>query len=225
MACTFLPVFMFPGTCNCLPDQKIKQREAELSQRPSGYPRQPNETYETPSWVTQVVGPYLRKHCLHIWDPANGPGSRIAQVLREEGFRVVATNDDFLTKTALPHDRIDAIGTNPPYGVHGLLACKFIAHSLELAPIVAMLLRIDFDSGKTRTNLFRDCPAFAHKIVLLDRIVWFVHKDKKGPSYNHAWFIWNAQHRGPATISYVSKRDCAEASRSRDHTLNFGRAA
>jgi len=42
-----------------------------------------------------------------------------------------------------------------------------------------------------------------------------------GPSENHAWFIWNAQHRGPATISYASKSDSVEASRSSDHTLKF----
>ena len=196
-----------------------------MSQRVSGYARQPLETYETPSWVTQVVVPYLCKHCLHIWDPANGPASRIAEVLHEEGFRVLVTNDDFLTKTALPHDRIDAIVTNPPYGKSGKLACQFIAHALELVPTVAMLLRIDFDSGKTRINLFRDCPAFEHKIVLLDRIVWFEREGAPGPSENHAWFVWNAQHRGSATISYVSKSDCAEASRSRDHTQKLRSAA
>jgi hypothetical protein len=40
----------------------------------------------------------------------------------------------------------------------------------DALPVVTMLLRIDFDSGKTRTNLFRDCQAFDRKIVLLDRI-------------------------------------------------------
>jgi hypothetical protein len=48
-----------------------------------------------------------------------------------------------------------------------------------------MLLRVDFDSGKTRTPPFRDCPAFAEKVVLLDRIMWF--PGTVGPSMNHAW--------------------------------------
>ena len=176
-----------------------------MSQRQSGYRRQPDDVYETPSWVTQVVAPYLRKNCLRLWDPANGPASKFAKVLRDEGFRVVATNDDFLAKTSLPASGIDGICTNPPYGASGRLACQFIAHALELAPVVAMLLRVDFDSGKTRTKLFRDCTAFDHKIVLLDRIVWFEREGAPGPSDNHCWLIWNARHRGPPTISYAGK--------------------
>jgi hypothetical protein len=111
------------------------------------------------------VVPYLRAHCLRPWDPANGPGSKIAQALREAGFDAIATRDNFLARASLPDSRMDAIVTNPPYGYQGKLACQFIVHALELVPLAAMLLRIDFDSGKTRTNLFRDCPAFDRKIV------------------------------------------------------------
>jgi hypothetical protein len=85
------------------------------------------------------------------------------------------------------------------------MACRFIAHALELVPVVAMLLRIDFDSGKTRAGLFRDCAAFAQKIVLLDRIVWFEREGAPGPSENHCWMIWNRRHRGPPTISYARR--------------------
>jgi hypothetical protein len=177
-----------------------------MSQRVSGYQRQLDDVYETPSWVTQVVAPYLAKFCLRPWDPANGPRSKIAQALREYGFNeVVATNDDFLTRKALPHDRVDGICTNPPFGYGGRLACQFIAHSLDLVPVVAMLLRIDFDSGKTRVNLFRDCPDFDRKIVLLDRIVWFEREGAKGPSENHCWCLWNKRHRGPPTINYARR--------------------
>jgi hypothetical protein len=176
-----------------------------VSQRVSGYERREGDSYETPAWVAQVVVPYLSKHALHVWCPADGPASKLALSLRQEGFKIVATNDDFLAKTSLPHDGITAIVTNPPFGQSGRLACQFIAHALELVPVVAMLLRIDFDSGKTRTNLFRDCRAFAGKVVLLDRVVWFEREGALGPSDNHAWFIWNAHHRGPPTISYAKR--------------------
>jgi hypothetical protein len=176
-----------------------------VSQRFSGYQRQLNDTYETPPWVTRIVAGYLRLQCRTIWEPANGPASKIAQVLREEEFQVVATNDDFLSKT-LPYSSIEAICTNPPYGIGGKLACQFIHHALELAPVVAMLLRVDFDSGKTRTGLFRDCRAFAHKLVLLDRIVWFEREGAAGPSENHAWYIWNRQFQGLPTIIYAGKK-------------------
>jgi hypothetical protein len=176
-----------------------------MSQRPSGYARQPDDVYETPAWVTQAVAGYLRQHCRRkIWDPANGPGSKIAEALRQHGFHVVASNEDFLTRTTAPLDT-DCIVTNPPYGIGGRLACEFIAHAIELAPIVVMLLRIDFDSGKTRTGLFRDCRAFAGKLTLLDRVTWFEREGAPGPSENHAWFIWNDRHQGPPTITYARR--------------------
>jgi hypothetical protein len=183
-----------------------------MSQRNSGYARQPDDIYETPAWVTQVIMPYLVER-RRIWDPANGPASKVAHALRQNGFTAVATADDFMTKTSVPAD-VDTIVTNPPYGTGGHLACKFIAHALELVPVVFMLLRIDFDSGKTRTDLFRDCRAFAGKVVLLDRIVWFAREGAPGPSENHAWYIWNRHQHGLPTIEYVGKhreRELAQA--------------
>jgi hypothetical protein len=188
-----------------------------MAQRQSGYERQPDDVYQTPDWVTRIIAPYLRKkNCVHIWDPANGPASQLAQSLRQTGFEVVATNDDFLARISLPNDRIDCICTNPPYGIHGKLACEFIAHAIELAPTVAMLLRVDFDSGKTRTNLFRNCEHFVHKIVLLDRIVWFEREDASGPSDNHAWFVWHKRGRQrQATNFYAGIEDAAAQQKSR----------
>jgi hypothetical protein len=176
-----------------------------VSQRISGYARQGDDVYQTPEWATQLAVSYLRQQsCRHVWDCANGPDSKMSQTLRGEGFQVTATNNDFLAICSVPHNDIDGIATNPPYGRNGRLARQFIEHAHELVPVVAMLLRVDFDSGKTRTNLFRDCPAFAGKIVLLDRIEWFTRrKGAPGPSENHAWYVWNRRHRGPPTIGYA----------------------
>jgi hypothetical protein len=175
-----------------------------MSQRHSEYPRRPNDDYATPAWVASVIAPRLQQQARYLWDPAAGAG-QLVRALSAEGFQVVATADNFLVKIALPDNRIDCIITNPPYGLGGRLACQFISHAIKLAPLVAMLLRVDFDSGKTRTHLFRDCPAFAGKVVLLDRIMSF--PGNVGPSTNHAWFIWNRRHRGPATIGYAGKLD------------------
>jgi hypothetical protein len=73
---------------------------------------------------------------------------------------------------------------------------------------VAMLLRTDFDHAKSRSHLFRDCPAFSRKVVLLNRIVWFTEangKPKASPSENHAWFCWDWRHDGPPTIAYAER--------------------
>jgi hypothetical protein len=176
-----------------------------VSQRISGYPRQPLEHYATPPWCVQIVARHLREQCKSIWAPADSEASPLVQILRAEGFDVVASCTPFLAHRTPPHDRVDGIITNPPFGRGGQLASQFIAHAIALAPIVAMLLRIDFDSAKTREHLFRDCRAFAHKIVLLDRVVWFEREGAAGPSENHCWMLWNARHRGPPTISYARR--------------------
>jgi hypothetical protein len=177
-----------------------------MSQRHSTYARRADDDYPTPTWVTQIIVPYLRRHASFVWDPAMGSG-QMTLALARAGFRVLGTTDDFLTQTKVPELGIDAVCTNPPYGPcrDGKLACQFIEHALELVPVVAMLLRIDFDSAKTRTHLFRDCPAFAQKIVLLDRIVWFAREGAPGPSDNHCWAIWNKRHIGPAIVAYAEK--------------------
>jgi hypothetical protein len=133
--------------------------------------------------------------------PAAGAGN-LVRTLREEGFRVTGTHDNFLAKSVAPPG-IASIATNPPFGVGGKLAVRFIEHALELVPLVAMLTRIDFDSGRTRVHLFRDHPHFAQKIVLLRRIVWFEREGAAGPSENHCWLIWDRHHCGPPTIAYA----------------------
>ena len=176
-------------------------------QRNSGYPRQPREAYNTPSWLARTIAPYLRRaEVMTVWEPAGGVDSSLAAALVAEDFEVIGTDDDFLQRTC-PPTRIDAIVTNPPYGSdrRGTLACDFIAQALTMPDvrIVAMLLRCDFDSGKTQVALFRDCPTFAGKIVLLDRIKWF--PGDSGPSDNHCWAIWAREHRGRPWIAYAAR--------------------
>lgn len=132
--------------------------------------------------------------------------------LERAGLRVGAATDirtggDFFAHMRMPPG-CSMIVTNPPYSCAG----RFIEHALRLAApragMVAMLLRVDFDSGKTRRHLFADCPQWAKKVVLLDRIAWFTEqngKPKASPSENHAWYVWSYRHMGPATIGYVEK--------------------
>jgi hypothetical protein len=134
---------------------------------------------------------------------AAGPGA-IVRALEAEGLRAVgsdiATGDDFLECTEAPHP-INLICVNPPFK----LAPKFIRHALGLMQpqrgMVATLTRIDFDRGKTRADIF-DHPAWAKKIVLRDRILWFEGSTGR-PSENHCWLIHDRQHRGWPTIRYA----------------------
>lgn len=159
-----------------------------------GYPRQPDEAYDTPPWVGTVIALWLAQQGVRsIWEPAAGQG-RLASALRHLGFEVDPTTTDFYGWRHWPPET-HALVTNPPYGQRGELAEAFIRRAVLVleAPIAAFLLRVDFDSAKTRVDMFRDCPYFAGKIVLLDRITWFERQGAK-PSENHAWFIWNRSH-------------------------------
>jgi hypothetical protein len=179
-----------------------------MSQRHSGYLRRLAEDYPTPDWASLVVIPFLPPGVTLGWDPAQGEGAMVL-ALNRAGLPTVwaAGVGDFLEIAQLPSPDINAIITSPPYGHGGQLARQFIEHALELVPVVAMLLRVDFDSGRTRQHLFRNCPAFACKLTLLDRIEWFPGEYRS--STNHAWFVWNEQHRGPPTIAYAGKADVA----------------
>lgn len=176
-----------------------------MSQRESGYERKERDLYETPEWVTRALLPHLPPK-LDVWEPASG-GGKMCDALVAGGYDVrasdIAFGTNFLTEPAW---KVDAIITNPPYD----LATEFIEHALRLMEpvggLVAMLLRTDFYHAKSRAHLFRDCPAFAKKVVLTKRIVWFepeAGSKGKSPSFNHAWFIWDWKHEGPPTIGYA----------------------
>jgi hypothetical protein len=149
-----------------------------------------------------TIVPYLRLRARHLWDPAMAPSDAMGQRLRRAGFQVTSTGRDFLRARTLPADDIDGIATNPPYGKQGATGCDFIEHGLTLVRHMVLLLPIDFDSAIGRTHLFRDCSAFAHKIVLLGRVKWFA--GPKSPSSNHAWYCFDHEHRGPPTTGYAA---------------------
>lgn len=122
----------------------------------------------------------------------------MVRALTSAGYQVVATDIasgvDFLDCATVV---ADAIITNPPY----TLAQAFIERGLELADVVAMLLRTDYDHAAGRAHLFGGCPAFAKKLVLTKRIVWF-EGPKAAPSFNHAWYIWHRGHADSPMLAY-----------------------
>lgn len=196
-----------------------------MSQRNSGYLRQEADNYSTPAWVTRALLPHIPKRIKTIWEPAAGEGA-MANVLRDHDFVVLATDIrsgnnmptldrsvDFLGESLPPRDMWRGLVSNPPFN----LAQEFIERALDLTRgdcgFVAMLLRADYDHAKGRRHLFADCPAFAKRLVLTRRIVWFVDpltgKPKAAPSVNHSWFLWDYQHRGAPEISYYIEKVAA----------------
>jgi len=191
-----------------------------LSQRESGYERKERDLYETPEWVTLALLSHLPRGISLVWEPAAGGGKMVA-ALKGGGLKVehsdISDGDDFL---ASRRAGFDAIITNPPY----VLAQEFIEHAIDLMNpngVVAMLLRTDFDHAKTRQHLFSGCDAFAKKLVLTKRIVWF---DGPGaaPSFNHAWYIWDWHHIGPPTLAYGPSATASDTAKVSRETLTNG---
>jgi predicted RNA methylase len=175
--------------------------------RGANYKRRKLDDYPTPPEVTRTLFDNV-KFSRAVFDPACGKRNLIVEVARKKGKRaygrdIAKGGHDFLTHEYQLARGMDIV-TNPPYGDRrGTSALRFIERALELTKRdrnrVAMLLPIDFDSGKTRAHVFQH-PAFAIKLVLLDRIKWF---DGQSGSTNHAWFIWDWKHKGPPVIRYA----------------------
>jgi hypothetical protein len=178
-----------------------------MSQRYSGFTRRLNEDYRTVPWVVAVVLPFLGG-VERAWDPcdtAPGPG-KLVKTLRSLGVDASGTSTDFFTTEVPPG--VTHIICNPPYGEQrrGETAVAFIDRAIALpVRVTAMLLRVDFDSAKSRERLFGGCPSFSGKVVLLDRIKWF--DGPSAPSDNHAWACWDRKHRGSPSIRYAKRCD------------------
>jgi hypothetical protein len=158
-----------------------------MAQRASGFARIANERYETiESWPVLALLSQL-PDIGWAWDPCDDGDGCLIATLHRQGIKAVGSGPDFLRTTAPPMAGITDIVTNPPLGRNrkGALARAFIEHALQL-PVhrISMLLPIDFDSAITRQQLFRFCPAFTGKLVLLNRIRW-IAGSTGSPSTNH----------------------------------------
>lgn len=179
----------------------------------SSFERRPNDLYETEAWATEALLRFFPLKGRKVWEPAAG-NHKMADVLRAHGAEVITSDIETYSRA---HDQmfdflsdgedyevVDDIVTNPPYGRQNRAAVKFAEKALQrCSGIVALLLAVKIDSGKTRAHLFADNPRFAAKIVLVDRIQWFVG-DHTGTE-DHAWFVWGPKPaiRHPPVLLYA----------------------
>ena len=171
-----------------------------------------DDLYETPPVAVRAL---LKAERVpnRVWEPACGPGA-IVGVLRNAGFSVLATDlvdygcpdsqsgIDFLFEQKPPNE-ISAIVTNPPYK----LANEFVSKALDLAPYVAMLLRLAFIESERRRpildggNLAR-VLVFRNRLPMMHRHGWEENKNSNAMAF--AWFIWERNHIGPTTLNRIS---------------------
>jgi uncharacterized UPF0146 family protein len=156
-----------------------------------------------------------------IWEPAAGKGN-IVIPLRRAGFYVLATDlnergcpncingVDFLLPTPAAYNNADAIVTNPPFSLDE----EFVTLALERAPLVIMLLRMNFYEGGTgkrkNAKLRRELldggklariHVFANRLPMMHREGWTGNKASSGLCF--AWFVWERDNIGATVIDRI----------------------
>jgi hypothetical protein len=178
-----------------------------------------DDLYETPEVAVHALlrAEPLLQQPRNIWDPAAGRRGNIVNVLRAGGHHVLASDlvdygvpitppayyrVDFLMEHRLP-DGVEIILTNPPFK----LAEEFVAHALELCPLVVMLLRLAFLKSERRCGILEGrglarVHVFRKRIPMMHRDGWQGRKANSGMAF--AWFVWDRSYGGPTTIGRIS---------------------
>jgi hypothetical protein len=188
----------------------------------SGYERNRLDRYWTHPWMTQTLIRELVNVRYRIpgvvWECAAGRGD-ISRALTDQGMEVYSSDIDmsefdneigpghegcFLDEFQ-PPDGVQSIVTNPPYNEPWRgISDDFIRQGigfLELSNVVfmAMLLRSEFRSGKSRKDLFGECPHYMGELVLTTRPRWDYGDpdapEEAAPRHNFSWFLWHRNYR------------------------------
>jgi hypothetical protein len=170
-----------------------------------------DDLYET---VPVAVEALLRVEKIphRVWEPACGHGN-IVKVLRAAGHDVLATDlvdygdpthfyrRDFLMER-MPTG-YEGILTNPPFK----LVEEFVAHAIEICPLVIMLLRLAFYESERRRDLLENrglarIHCFRKRLPMMHRAGWEGRKANSGMAF--AWFVWDRSHAGRTAIDRIS---------------------
>jgi hypothetical protein len=182
-----------------------------------------NDLYESPAVAVEAL---LRVERLpyRLWDPCCGPGN-IVNVLRAAGHEIIGSDlvdygdpthfyrRDFLMELKAPVG-CEGVVMNPPFK----LAEEFIAHALDLSPMVVALLRLAFLESERRTPILEGrglarIHVFRRRLPMMHRHGWEGRKANSGMAF--AWFVWDRGHAGPTTIDRISWERTTAARRPR----------
>jgi hypothetical protein len=155
-----------------------------------------------------------------VAEPFCGKGN-LVMAMRERGLTVHASDIqyrgcpdstvlDFREMTRRPLD-CDVLISNPPYAQ----AMPFIEHALALEfRVTVLLLKVAFLSSEQR---FERLHRFGHlrRVHVLAERLQDMHDanfagEKASQSQDHAWFVFDRNYHGPATINPVSIHRPAE---------------
>lgn len=165
--------------------------------------RKPADLYPTPPDCTISLLHYIKdmlKPGSYVLEPACADG-QMSKVLEQFGYKVDSTDlrpdvqygtggIDFLGEDSyIPDDYYDAVITNPPF----VAAEKFIRRSLEVAPMVCMLLKAQYWNTDNRKKLFRETKPYM-ELNLTWRPAFLEAERGKSPLMDCAWIIWVRGH-------------------------------
>ena len=164
------------------------------------------DRYYTPQWVTEALLDHVGVSG-NVLEPCAGTGG-VADVLERHGLNVVRCDidrgaspknviKDFLNADSRVQIHIPPpawVITNPPYATpDGRKASDFVRRAINIAPRVAMLLRLSWlEPCGDRIDIFTEAPP--SRLVILPRISF------KGPggrgksktdSVTSAWVVWD----------------------------------
>lgn len=170
--------------------------------------RRPDDFYATPGDGTQALLDFLSVHG-HIkrgdlvLEPASGEG-HIAMALTMNGFEVVASDlrtdvygiggQDYLERDPDGEEdrQYDVVLTNPPF----MYAMSFIRVALFEAPLVCMLLKMDYWSANERADFF-DANRPTYILPMCFRLAFAKEERGNSPFMNCMWCVWvEGDHRG-----------------------------
>jgi hypothetical protein len=124
----------------------------------------------------------------------------IASDIHDYGFPLHFVADFLATAKAPPG--CSTIITNPPYRD----ADRFVRHALDLVPHVYLLLRLAFLESVRRTDILEKrglarVHVFRKRLPMMHRDGW--SGPRASSAIPFAWFRWDRDHAGPATIDRI----------------------
>lgn len=156
------------------------------------------------------IAPDLLDKNIPVWECACGQG-HLSKRLIQKGYKVFSSDkvdrgyghkEDFFFCPG-PYNACNII-TNPPYN----FAEEFVRHAIDIVSegaIVAMLLRLLFLEGKTRSILFEQFPPRRIGIFSF-RLTCAKNGDFSGANQGaqaYAWFIWQKGFKGETQLRWI----------------------
>jgi hypothetical protein len=159
----------------------------------------PNDEYYTPFEAVEMIIPFIPQEVRTIWECTALEGSRIVEVLRANGYNVIATHikDGFDFFEYEPED-YDMTITNPPYSLKDI----FLQRAFELKKPFMFLLPTTTLEGLKRGKMFRE-----HRIQLLVPNRRFSFTEKKSGAWFHtSWFTYGLELENDLNFVCLSRR-------------------